>query len=85
MRIFDRYLIFLVLVSCLINIFLAIVKQNDITVYFTANVLAYLTITVLFINFSPKTRRMLSVLSAMYLAGFMVVVMLKILVILHLK
>ena len=85
MRIFDRYLIFLVLVSCLINIFLVIVKQNDIVVYFTANVLAYLTLTVLFINFSPKTHRMLSVLSAMYLAGFMVVVVLKILVILHLK
>ena len=85
MRIFDRYLIFLVLVSCLIDIFLAFVKQNDIAVYFTFNVIAYLTITVLFVCFSPKTRRMLSVVSAVYLAGFMVVVALKIVAILHLN
>ena len=85
MRIYNRYLIFLVLVSCLIDIFLAFVKQNDIAVYFTINVIAYLTITMLFIFFSPKTRRILSVVSVVYLAGFMVVVTLKILGIMHLK
>ena len=85
MRIFDRYLIFLVLVSCLLDIFLAFVKQNDIAVYYTANVIAYLTITVLFVFFSPKIRRMLSVVSAVYLAGFMIVVALKMLRIMHLK
>jgi hypothetical protein len=85
LRIYNRYLTFLVLVSCLIDIFLAFVKQNDIAVYFTLNVIAYLTITMLFIFFSPKTRRILSVVSVVYLAGFMVVVTLKILGILHLK
>ena len=85
MSIYNRYLIFLVLVSCLIDIFLAFVKQNDIAVYFTLNVIAYLTITMLFIFFSPKTRRILSVVSVVYLAGFMVVVTLKILGIMHLK
>ena len=85
MRIYNRYLTFLVLVSCLIDIFLAFVKQNDIAVYFTLNVIAYLTITMLFIFFSPKTRRILSVVSVVYLAGFMVVVTLKILGIMHLK
>ena len=85
MRIFDRYLIFLVLVSCLLDIFLAFVKQNDIAVYYTANVIAYLTITVLFVFFSPKIRRMLSVVSAVYLAGFMIVVALKMLRIMYLK
>ena len=85
MRIYNRYLIFVVLVSCLIDIFLAFVKQNDIAVYFTLNVIAYLTITMLFIFFSPKTRRILSVVSVVYLAGFMVVVTLKVLGIMHLK
>ena len=85
MRIYDRYLIFLVLISCLIDIFLAFVKQNDIAVYYTANVIAYLTITVLFVFFSPKIRRMLSVVSAVYLAGFMIVVALKMLRIMYLK
>jgi len=85
LRIYNRYLTFLVVVSCLIDIFLAFVKQNDIAVYFTLNVIAYLTITMLFIFFSPKTRRILSVVSVVYLAGFMVVVTLKILGIMHLK
>ena len=85
MSIYNRYLIFLVLVSCLIDIFLAFVKQNDIAVYFTLNVIAYLTITMLFIFFSPKTRRILSVVSVVYLTGFMVVVALKIIGIMHLK
>ena len=85
MRIYNQYLIFLVLVSCLIDVFLAFVKQNNIAVYFTINVIAYLTITVLFIYFSPRTRRMLSLVSAVYVAGFMVVVALKILAILRPK
>ena len=85
MRIYNRYLIFLVLVFCLVDIFLAFVKQNDIAVYFTLNVIAYLTITVLFVCFSPKTRRILSAVSVVYLAGFIVVVALKIINILHPK
>jgi len=85
LSIYHRYLIFLVLVSCLIDIFLAFVKQNDIAVYFTINVIAYLTITMLFIFFNPKTRRILSVVSVVYLTGFMVIVALKILGIMHLK
>jgi hypothetical protein len=76
---------FLVLVSCLIDIFLAFVQQNDIAVYFTLNGIAYLTITVLFVCFSPKTRRILSTVSVVYLAGFIVVVALKIINILHPK
>jgi hypothetical protein len=85
LRIYNRYLIFLVLVFCLVDIFLAFVKQNDIAVYFTLNVIAYLTITVLFVCFSPKTRRILSTVSVVYLAGFIVVVALKIINILHPK
>ena len=85
MSIYNRYLIFLVSVSCLIDIFLAFAKQNDIAVYFTINVIAYLTITMLFIFFSPKTRRILSVVSVVYLAGFMVIVALKIIRIMQLK
>ena len=85
MRIYNQYLIFLVLVSYLIDIFLALAKQNDIAVYFTANVIAFLTLTVLFVFFNPKTRRALSLVSVVYLAGFLIVVTLKILAILHLK
>ena len=63
MRIYNRYLLFLVLASCLINIILSFTRQTDITVCFTALVIAFLIITVIFVYFSPKTRKALSLVS----------------------
>ena len=85
MRIYNRYLLFLVLVSCLIDVILAFTRQIDIAVYFTVLVIAYLIITVLFVYFSPKTRKALSLVSIVFLAGFMVVVVLKIMEVMRLK
>jgi uncharacterized protein (DUF983 family) len=85
LRIYNRYLLFLILATCLIDVSLAFAKQTDIAVYFTINVIAYLIITILFIYFSPKTRRTLSFVSITFLAGFMVVVILKVMEVLHLK
>ncbi len=85
MRIFNRYLLFLVLASCLIDVILAFTGQKDIAVCFTVLVIAYLIITVLFVYFSPKTRKALSLVSVVFLAGFMVVVVLKILEVMGLK
>ena len=85
MRIYNRYLLFLVIISCLIDVSLAFVGQTDIAVYFTVSVIAFLIITVLFIYFSPKTRKTLSVVSIVFLAGFMVVVVLKVMEVMHLK
>jgi uncharacterized membrane protein YhhN len=64
---------------------LAYAKQTDIAVYFTVSVIAYLIITVLFIYLSPRTRKALSVVSIVFLAGFMVVVILKVMEVLNLK
>lgn len=85
MRIYNRYILLLLLVSCLIDVLLAYAKQTDIAVYFTASVIAYLIITVLFIYLSPRTRQTLSMVSIVFLAGFMVVVVLKVLEVLHIK
>jgi len=75
----------LVLASCLIDVILAFTRQIDIAVYFTVLVIAYLIITVLFVYFSPKTRKALSLVSIVFLAGFMVVVVLKIMEVMRLK
>ena len=85
MRIYNRYIVILLLASCLIDVLLAYAKQTDIAVYFTVSVIAYLIITVLFIYLSPRTRRTLSMVSIVFLAGFMVVVVLKVLEVLHIK
>jgi uncharacterized protein (DUF983 family) len=78
MRIFNRYLLLLVLTSCLINIILAFTRQTDIEVCFTILVIAFLIITMLFVYFNPKTRQALSLVSIVFLSGFMVIVALKI-------
>ena len=78
MRIFNRYLLLLVLTSCLINIILAFTRQTDIEVCFTILVIAFLIITMLFVYFNPKTRQSLSLVSIVFLSGFMVIVALKI-------
>jgi uncharacterized membrane protein YhhN len=85
LRIYNRYLLFLVLASCIVDVFLAFAKQRDIAVYFTVSVIAYLIITVLFIYFNPKTRKALSLVSVVFLAGFLVVVVLKVMEVLGLK
>jgi uncharacterized membrane protein YhhN len=85
LRIYNRYILLLLLVSCLIDVLLAYAKQTDIAVYFTVSVIAYLIITVLFIYLSPRTRRTLSMVSIVFLGGFMVVVVLKVLEVLHIK
>jgi len=45
-------------------------KQTDIAVYFTASVIAYLIITVLFIYLTPRTRRTLSMVSNRFFSWF---------------
>lgn len=78
MRIYNRYLLSLVFASCLIDVILAFIKQTDITAYFTITVIAYLVITLLFIYLNPKIRKTLSMISVVFLAGFAVVVVLKV-------
>lgn len=77
MRIYNRYLALLVLALCLVDISLAFLKQSDVAVYFTISVIVYLVITLLFFHFSPRARKILSVVSFVFLAGFIAVVILK--------
>jgi FtsH-binding integral membrane protein len=78
LRIYNRYLLFIVLATCLINVVLAFLGQKDLAVYFIANFIITLLITILFISFSPRTRRVLSAVSIVLFAGFIVVAILKI-------
>jgi hypothetical protein len=67
----------MVLAACLIDVILAFAGQQDIAIYFTANVIIYLIITVLYIYFSPRTRRTLSFVSVVLLASFIIVAVFK--------
>jgi len=77
LRIFDRYILFLVLAAFIINTILAFVGQNDLTIYFTVNVIAYLVITLLHAYLNPRARRLLSAVALVLFAAFLVIVMIK--------
>ena len=77
MRIYNRYIISLILASCLINSGFAFLGQNDLTVYFIVNIIAYLVVTLLFVYLNPRARRALNTAGAVLFAAFMVIVVLK--------
>jgi predicted membrane protein len=82
LRIYNKYIVSLVLVSCLINTLLAFFGQDDLEIYFTINIIVYLVITLLYVYFNPRARRALSTITTVLFAGFMVIVVFKVMEIL---
>jgi hypothetical protein len=82
LRTYNKYIIFLALTVCLANTLLAFLGQNDLVVYFTVNVLAYLVITLLYSYLNPGARKALNTIGIALFAGFIVVVSLKVIEIL---
>jgi len=78
MRLFNRYLIILVIVSAFINVALAIIGQGDLSVYFILNVIAYLVITLLHVYFNPKARKALNGVTVVLFSGFLVIAAIKV-------
>ncbi len=78
MRVYNKLIIALALAFSLLNILLAFFGQNDISVYFIADAIAYLVITLLFTYLNPRSRSALNSLSAVIFAGFLVIVAMKV-------
>lgn len=77
MRIYNKYVVSLALSACLINTLLAFFGQNDLTIYFTINIIAYLVITLLYVYLNPRARRALNTVVVVLFGGFMVIVVTK--------
>ena len=82
MRIYNKYILYLALTSCLINTLLAFFGQNNLEIYFVVNILVYLIITLLYVYLNPRARRALSSIGIVLFAGFMVIVSFKVIEIL---
>jgi len=78
LRAFNFYLLFMVIASSLTNTILAVIGQDDLTVYFTLNVIVFLVITLLHVYLNPRARRSLSAIAVVFFVGFMVIVLLKV-------
>lgn len=79
MKIFNKYLVTLVLAASLVNWFLAFVKQDSLEIYFVVNILSYLVITMLYVYLNPRARGTLRAISAILFGSFVVVVIIKVL------
>lgn len=78
MRIYNRLVITLAVVMSLINIALAFFGQKDLALYFIAEAIAYLVITLLYVYLNPRARAVLNVMSGIVFAGFLVIVIIKV-------
>jgi len=82
LRVFNKLILSLVIALSTINIVLAFFGQEDIAIYFIANAIAYLIITLVYVHLNPRARAALNALSLVIFAGFMVIVTIKVMEIL---
>ena len=78
MRIYNRYVISLAIAFGVINTIMAALRQNDLTVYFTVNLIAYMIISLVYVNLNPRARKLLNSTWLVLFSGFMCIVILKV-------
>ena len=78
MRIYNTYVISLELTACLVNTVLALWGQNNLEIYFTANIISFLVITLLHVYLNPRARGALNAIGFVLFGGFMVIVAFKV-------
>jgi len=82
LRIFNRLIISLVIAFGVLNSGMALMGQNDISVYFIVDAIAFLIITLLYTYLNPRARGALNAVSVVVFAGFLVIVAMKVIEIL---
>jgi len=78
MSIYNWFIITLTLVTGFINALLAFMGQEDIQIYFIINIIAYMTVTLLYVYFNPMARRALDGVSVVFFGAFLVIVAIKV-------
>ncbi len=83
MRIYNRYLLVLTVAFTLSTTLLAAYGLDKLGAYFTAYVMEYLVVTLLFVYLDPRARRLLDGLGYVLFGGFLIIVLLRVLEILR--
>ena len=79
MRVLTKFIVTLVITLGIITGSLFLLGQDDIAIYFVANSVAYLIISLLFVNLASKTRVFADALSVMIFFGFFTILAFKVL------
>ena len=77
MKIYNRYLLCLAITTSLVNILLAFGGQESLEVYFIADSIVYLGITLLSVGFSPRARMALDIIGCMLFSGIVFIMVVR--------
>lgn len=78
MRIYNKYIISLVLAFGAINPILAASGQEKVEVFFIVNIIAYLAISLLYVHLNPRARDLLNATGIALFGSFLVIVAIKV-------
>ena len=78
MRVYNSFIATLALAFALITAVMAAYEVNTLDSYFTVYTIALLVTTALYVTFSPKARRALSLVGMVAFGGFLIVVAIKV-------
>ena len=78
MRVYNSFITTLALAFASITAGLAVYRVDSLEGYFTGYTLALLVLTTLYVTFSPRARRALTLVGLVAFGGFMIVVALKV-------
>ena len=73
-----KLIIFLAITFSIINASLAFLGQNNIGLYFSADVIAYIIIALFYVRFDPRARTGLSTVSVLIFVWFLVMAALRV-------
>jgi hypothetical protein len=74
LSVYNRYILSLVLSTCLANGLLAFWGQNNLQVYFAVNAIVYLVITLFYGDLNRIAKRALTTIGCVLFCGFMIIV-----------
>ena len=82
MRIYNRYILWLTALFMLTTVILSAYGQKRLDIYFSVYLIEYLVLTLLYVYFNPRARRVLNAVGYVLFLGFMSIVVTKVLEIL---
>ena len=77
MKIDNRYIFFLVVISCMVNTLLAFSGHEELSTYLLINIICFLVLTFIFTPTNPKVRMTFNTLSMIFFISFLVIVIME--------
>jgi len=77
-RVYNRFIVALALCFTLTTVVLSLGNERRLDLYFSLYLIEYLILSLLFVSFNPKGKRLVGILGYILFPGFMAIVALKV-------